>query len=92
MDRVIGGVFGLAAFVSVVALSISKGVPFETCVGRSVVAMILGYWVGRWVFGVPGLTIVKEAAGPIPPQAEVPVETKPSGSGPGQGPSSKASS
>ena len=60
MDRIIGAVLGLAAFVAVIALSLAKGVSFAGCAFRAVVALVLGYLVGRLVFGLPGLSIVKE--------------------------------
>ena len=80
MDRIIGAVLGLAAFVAVFALSLSKGVPFGDSIVRAVVALVLGYLVGRLVFGLPGLSIVKEAAGPLPPPA--PGDSKPAGTAP----------
>src|SRR5262245_56979389 len=88
MDRVIGGVLGLAAFAGMAALSLAKGLPFSQAALRSFVAMVLGYWVGRVVFGPAGLAVVKEAAGPVPPGAEPPAapaagEAKPGPSDPG---------
>jgi len=85
MDRVIGGVFGLAAFAAVLALGLSKGLSFAGCVVRAVVAMGLGYLVGRLIFGLPGLSIVREAAGNVPP-ATAPGDSKPAGTAPGQAP------
>ncbi len=90
MDRVVGGVLGLAAFVAVLALSLSKGVSFGACVVRAVVALALGYLVGRMIFGLPGLSIVKEAAGPVP-SAPAPGDSKPVGTAPEQAPPTKAS-
>lgn len=90
MDRIVGGVFGLAAFAAVVALSLSKGVSFAGCAARAVVALVLGYLVGRLVFGLPGLSIVKEAAGPLP--APAPGDSKPAGTAPDEAsPPTKAS-
>ena len=90
MDRIIGAVLGLAAFVAVIALSLSKGVSFAGCAFRAVVALVLGYLVGRLVFGLPGLSIVKEAAGPLPPPA--PGDSKPAGTAPDEAsPPTKAS-
>ena len=66
MDRIIGGALGLAAFAAVVALSLAKGISFSGCAVRGVVALVLGYLVGRLIFGLPGLSIVREAAGPVP--------------------------
>jgi len=91
MDRVIGGVLGLVAFAAVAGLSVAKGLPFPQAALRAFVAMFLGYWVGRVVFGPAGLAIVKEAAGPVPPRPEPPpaAPAKPEASDPGgvQGPS-----
>ena len=67
MDRIIGGVLGLAAGIAVAGVSVLKGVALGACVLRASVAVVLGYWVGRLVFGKAGLAIVKEAAGPVPP-------------------------
>jgi hypothetical protein len=89
MDRIIGAVLGLAAFVAVIALSVSKGVPFGSGVVRAVVALVLGYLVGRLVFGLPGLSIVKEAA--APPPAPAPGDSKPAGKAPDEEPPAKAS-
>ena len=92
MDRIIGAVLGLAAFVAVIAVSLSKGVSFAGCAFRAVVALVLGYLVGRLVFGLPGLSIVKEAAGPVPPpQSPAPGDSKPAEEEPEEGPSAKAS-
>ena len=82
MDRIIGGVLGLAAFTAVTVLSLQKGIPFTGCVGRGVVALILGYLVGRLIFGLPGQSIVKEAAGQIPPPPPAPGDSKPGGTPP----------
>jgi len=77
MDRIIGGVLGLAAFTAVLVLSLQKGISFTGCVGRAVVALILGYLVGRLIFGLPGLSIVREAAGQVPPTPPAPGDSKP---------------
>jgi hypothetical protein len=86
MDRVIGGVLGLAAFATVTAVSVAKGLPFSQAALRAFLAMLLGYWVGRVLFGPAGLAVVKEAAGPAPPKAEAPAAgpeaPKPAGPGP----------
>jgi hypothetical protein len=92
MDRIIGGVLGLAAFAAVVALSLAKGISFSGCVVRGVVALVLGYLVGRLIFGLPGLSIVREAAGPVPPPPPAPGDSKPEGASPEKAPpTSKAS-
>ncbi len=91
MDRIIGGVLGLAAFAAVVALSLAKGISFSGCVVRGVIALVLGYLVGRLIFGLPGLSIVREAAGPVPPPPPAPGDSKPEGASPKAPPASKAS-
>lgn len=63
MDRVIGGVLGLAAFTAVVVLSLMHGLALKDCVLRAFLALVLGYLVGRLIFGKVGLSIAKEAAG-----------------------------
>ena len=92
MDRIIGGVLGLAAFAAVVAHGLSKGLSFAGCAVRAVVALALGYLVGRLIFGLPGLSIVREAAGPVPPPLPAPGDSKPEGASPEKAPpTSKAS-
>ena len=86
MDRIIGGVLGLAAFTAVIVLGLQKGISFEGCVVRGVVAMVLGYLVGRLIFGWPGLSIVREAAGQVPPTPPAPGDLKPPGTAPAQAP------
>ncbi|HZE95857.1 MAG TPA: hypothetical protein VE981_02410 [Planctomycetota bacterium] len=88
MDRIIGAVLGLAAFTAVIALSLSKGISFAGCAVRATVALVLGYLVGRLIFGLPGLSIVKEAAGPIPPPPPPPApgDSKPVGKAPDEVP------
>ena len=86
MDRIIGGVLGLAAFVAVIAIGLSNGIPFAGCVVRGIVAMALGYLVGRLTFGLPGLSIVREAAGQVPPTPPAPGDMKPPGTAPDQAP------
>ena len=86
MDRIIGGVLGLAAFAAVVAISLAKGVSFSGCAVRGVIALVLGYLVGRLIFGLPGLSIVREAAGPVPPPPPAPGDSKPEGASPEKAP------
>ena len=78
MEKVIGGVLGLAAGAAVVGVSLTNGVSVWGCLWRAAVAVLLGYWIGRLVFGKAGLAIVKEAAGSVPPRrAQSAAETKP---------------
>jgi hypothetical protein len=86
MDRIIGGVLGLAAFTAVLLLGLEKGMSFTGSVGRAVVALILGYLVGRLIFGMPGLSIVREAAGQVPPTPPAPGDSERSESAPKQAP------
>ena len=86
MDRIIGGALGLAAFAAVVALSLAKGISFSGCAVRGVIALVLGYLVGRLIFGLPGLSIVREAAGTVPPPPPAPGDSKPAGATPNQAP------
>ena len=83
MDRIIGGVLGLSAFTAVVVLGLQKGVSFGGCMVRGVVALVLGYLVGRLIFGWPGLSIVREAAGTVPPAPPAPGDSEPVGAPPG---------
>jgi len=68
MDRVIGGVLGLCAGIAIVALSVAKGIPVRDVLWRAAVAVFLGYWIGRLIFGPVGLAVAKEAAGTVPPE------------------------
>ena len=88
MDRVIGGVLGLCAGIAVVALSVTKGIPVRDCLWRAAVAVLLGYWIGKLIFGPLGLSVAREAAGPVPPEAPPPSE-KPPAPGAPQGPKAK---
>ena len=88
MDRIIGGVLGLCAGIAVVALSVTKGIPVRDCLWRSAVAVLLGYRIGRLIFGPWGLSVAKEAAGLVPPEAPAPAE-KPAAPGAPQGPKAK---
>jgi len=67
MDRVIGGVLGLAAFVAVAAVGLAKGLPLGACAWRALLALVLGTLVGWLVFGKVGLSVVREAAASPPP-------------------------
>jgi hypothetical protein len=88
MDRIIGGVLGLCAGIAVVALSVMKGIPARDCFWRAAVAVLLGYWIGRLVFGPLGLSVAREAAGPVPPETPPP-PGKPPAQGAPQGPKTK---
>lgn len=91
MDRIVGGVLGLIAFAATAAGSLSAGAAFDTAVWRSCAALLLGYGIGRWVFGSLGLSTATEAAGnvPAPSPSAVPGEGKPAASTPPAGPPSK---
>ena len=89
MDRIIGGVLGLCAGIAVVALSAAKGIPARDCLWRAAVAVLLGYWIGRLIFGPVGLSVVKEAAGPVPPEPPAAAESKPQAPGAPAGPKTK---
>ena len=88
MDRIIGGVLGLCAGIAVVALSVMKGIPARDCLWRAAVAVLSGYWIGRLIFGPLGLSVAREAAGPVPPEAPPPPEMPPAQGAP-QGPKTK---
>jgi len=88
MDRVIGGVLGLCAGIAVVALSVAKAIPPSQFLWRAAVAVLLGYWIGKLIFGPLGLSVAREAAGPVPPETPPPPE-KPPAPGVPQGPRAK---
>ena len=91
MDRVIGGITGLAAFAATAAASLSTGASFGTSVWRACAALFIGYGIGRVVFGSLGLSTAREAAGTVPPPAPpaAPGEGKSPASTPPAGPPSK---
>ena len=91
MERLIGGILGLIAFAATAGVSLSKGASLGSAVWRSCVALLLGYWIGRLVFGSLGESTVKEAAGKVPPSAPAaaPGEGKPAAAPPA-GPPTKA--
>ena len=73
MDRVIGGILGLAAGIAVVAIGLVKGLPLEGVWWRALLAVFVGYLIGRLIFGKAGEAVMKEAAAPEPtPSAEEP--------------------
>ena len=73
-DLVSAGVFGL--FDAVDRFDMARGV----------IALVLGYLVGRLIFGLPGLSIVREAAGSVPPSPPAPGDSKPEGASPEKAP------
>jgi hypothetical protein len=79
MERLIGGVLGLLAFAAAALGSLSSGASFGIAAGRACAALVLGYWIGKLVFGSLGASTVREAAGPVPPplSSTAPVEGKP---------------
>jgi hypothetical protein len=89
MDRVIGGVLGLCAGIAVVAVSATKGIPVTQALWRAAAAVLVGYWIGRLIFGPAGLSVVKEAAGPVPPEPPAAAEGKPPAPGAPAGPKAK---
>ena len=88
MDRVIGGVLGLCAGIAVVVVGTTKGIPLGQSLWRAAVAVLLGYWIGRLIFGPAGLSVVKEAAGPVPPEPPPAAGTPPAPGAPA-GPKAK---
>jgi hypothetical protein len=89
MDRVIGGVLGLCAGITVVVVSAMKGIPVTHALWRSALAVLAGYWIGKLIFGPAGLSVVKEAAGPVPPEPPPAAEGKPPAPGAPAGPKAK---
>ena len=69
MGRVTGGITGLAAFAATAAASLSRDASFGTSVWRACAALLVGYVVGRMLFGSLGLSAAKEAAGTVPAPA-----------------------
>jgi hypothetical protein len=77
MERVTGGILGLAAFAAVSVTGLQRGQAFADVAWRALAAMLLGYLAGRWLVGPAGRAVAREAAGG-PPSAG-----PPSGGGPG---------
>ena len=65
MDRVIGGILGLMAFVAVVLAGSITGLPVGETIVRGTLAGVVGFFVGWLLFGKVGMDLAKEAAGPI---------------------------
>lgn len=86
MDRIAGGVLGLAAMVAVAALSVARGVSLADASLRAGIAAVLGWIVGRLVFGRPGLLGDAETAGKVPSSA---APEAPGGGGPAQTPAGR---
>ncbi len=65
MDRVIGGVLGLMAFVAVILAGSISGLSVAETIVRGSLAGVVGFFVGWLLFGKVGMDLAKEAAGPI---------------------------
>lgn len=70
MERVTGGILGLAAFAAVTVMGLQRGLAFGDCAWRALGAMVLGYLAGRWLVGPAARGVVRESAGP--PQGQGP--------------------
>lgn len=80
MDRIVGGVLGLAALIAVLVLGLARGMGVWDTLWRGVVAAALGYLVGWMVFGRIGVDLAKESASvtePAAPPAPKPPEPAP---------------
>ncbi len=88
MERVTGGILGLAAFAAVSVAGLARGLGFADCAWRALAAMLLGYLAGRWLVGPAGRAVAREAAEGPPSQGP------PAGQGPppagGSGPPASA--
>jgi len=71
MERVTGGILGLAAFAAVTVVGLQRGLAFGDCAWRALGAMVLGYLAGRWLVGPAARGVVRESAG-APPSAGPP--------------------
>lgn len=67
MDKVIGGVLALAAFVAVVVTGLTKSMALGDTLWRAAVAGGLGYGIGWLLFGKVGTELAKESAGETEP-------------------------
>jgi hypothetical protein len=85
MARIAPVLLGSAALVAVVALGVAGKAPAALTAFRAAVAAVLGWIVGKLVFGRPGLLGDAESAGAVPPSA--PPEVRGGGEGPGSKPS-----
>ena len=71
MERVVGGILGLASFAAVAVVGLQRGLAFADCAWRALAAMVLGYLAGRWLVGPAGRGVARKAAGG-PPSAGPP--------------------
>lgn len=80
MERVIGGVVGISAFVAVILYGADQERPFTPTLIRAFLFLLLGWGAGRWVFAPVGLALLREgvAQKSVRPGV-VPEETKKSG-------------
>ncbi len=81
MERVVGGILGLAAFAAVAVAGLVRGLGFAEFAWRALAAMLLGYLAGRWLVGPAGRAVAREAAGGPPSPGPPPGEGPP---GPGE--------
>ncbi len=65
MDKLIGGVLGLMAFVAVVLAGVISGLAVADTIVRAAIAGIVGFFVGWLLFGKVGMDLAKETAGPL---------------------------
>jgi hypothetical protein len=73
MEKIIGGVLGLAAVAAVVVAGAIRGMPVLDVLVRAAVAGLLGFLVGWALFGKVGTELAKESAGqPVAPAPSVP--------------------
>ncbi len=65
MDRVIGGILGLLAFVAVIVAGVISGLTVAETIVRAGLAGVVGFVVGWLLFGKVGMDLATEAAHPI---------------------------
>ena len=85
MTRIAPVLLGAAAMIAVAALGVAGGAPAGLTAFRAAVGAVLGWIIGKLVFGRPGLLGDAESAGAVPPSA--PPEVRSGGEGPGSKPS-----
>ncbi|GEM_PF-5526254 len=72
MEKIVGGVLALAAFVAVLVVGIARDLGIWSTVWRGAVAGALGYLLGWLMFGRVGLELAKESAGETVPTGPAP--------------------
>ena len=70
MEKVIGGIMGLAAFLAVIVAAVLRHLSLTDSLWRATVAGVLGFVLGWLLFGKIGVEMAKGSA--VPPESAPP--------------------